>query len=115
MFLPITMVAGVRSWTRHGVANDVAYGLTAGFYGSEKEADWFFENIQAGVTYANRPQGATTGAWPGFQPFRRLEGIGLDRQERRRALLRAAVHARADPHPDRLSGGIQAEELNAEV
>jgi 1-pyrroline-5-carboxylate dehydrogenase len=21
------------------------------------------------VTYANRPQGATTGAWPGYQPF----------------------------------------------
>jgi 1-pyrroline-5-carboxylate dehydrogenase len=21
------------------------------------------------VAYANRPQGATTGAWPGFQPF----------------------------------------------
>jgi 1-pyrroline-5-carboxylate dehydrogenase len=21
------------------------------------------------VAYVNRPQGATTGAWPGFQPF----------------------------------------------
>ena len=23
----------------------------------------------AGVVYVNRPQGATTGAWPGYQPF----------------------------------------------
>jgi len=28
------------------------------------------------VTYANRPQGATTGAWPGFQPFGGWKGSG---------------------------------------
>lgn len=70
MFLPITMVQHVSSLEeamRH--ANDVDYGLTAGFYGSKDEAQWFFDNIQAGVNYANRPQGATTGAWPGYQPF----------------------------------------------
>ncbi|MFH2102522.1 MAG: aldehyde dehydrogenase family protein [Chloroflexota bacterium] len=70
MFLPITLIAKVDSLDeamKH--ANDTQYGLTAGFYGSEEEVAWFFENIQAGVTYANRPQGATTGAWPGFQPF----------------------------------------------
>ncbi len=77
MFLPITTVARVSSLDeamKH--ANDVKYGLTAGFYGSEEEAQWFFENIQAGVTYANRPQGATTGAWPGFQPFGGWKGSG---------------------------------------
>jgi len=47
----------------------VDYGLTAGFYGSDDEAPWFFDNIQCGVSYVNRSQGATTGAWPGFQPF----------------------------------------------
>ena len=31
---------------------------------------------EAGVTYANRPQGATTGAWPGFQPFGGWKGSG---------------------------------------
>ena len=70
MFLPITTIAKVTSINeamKH--ANDVDYGLTAGFYGSSEETDWFFEHIQAGVSYANRPQGATTGAWPGFQPF----------------------------------------------
>jgi 1-pyrroline-5-carboxylate dehydrogenase len=50
--------------------------LTAGFYGSQKETRWFFDNIEAGVTYANRPQGATTGAWPGFQPFGGWKGSG---------------------------------------
>ena len=58
------------------MANDVDYGLTAGFYGAEQETKWFFDNIEAGVTYANRPQGATTGAWPGYQPFGGWKGSG---------------------------------------
>jgi 1-pyrroline-5-carboxylate dehydrogenase len=77
MFLPITTIAAVDSLDQAmGLANDVNYGLTAGFYGSEKEAEWFFDKIEAGVTYANRPQGATTGAWPGFQPFGGWKGSG---------------------------------------
>ncbi len=77
MFLPITMLTAVDSLdSAMRIANDVNYGLTAGFYGSRKESSWFFENIQAGVTYANRPQGATTGAWPGFQPFGGWKGSG---------------------------------------
>ncbi len=77
MFLPITTVARIGSLDeamQH--ANSVTYGLTAGFYGSKEETQRFFENIQAGVTYANRPQGATTGAWPGFQPFGGWKGSG---------------------------------------
>jgi 1-pyrroline-5-carboxylate dehydrogenase len=70
MFLPITMVHKVENLNEAmALANSVPYGLTAGFYGSVDETDWFFKNIEAGVTYANRPQGATTGAWPGYQPF----------------------------------------------
>ncbi len=77
MFLPISTIAKVESLEEAmRYANDVNYGLTAGFYGSEEEAEWFFDNIQAGVTYANRPQGATTGAWPGFQPFGGWKGSG---------------------------------------
>jgi 1-pyrroline-5-carboxylate dehydrogenase len=77
MFLPITTLAKVASIQEAMTyANNVDYGLTAGFYGSEEEAAWFFDNIQAGVTYANRPQGATTGAWPGFQPFGGWKGSG---------------------------------------
>lgn len=77
MFVPITTIGKVNNLDEAmRIANDVNYGLTAGFYGSEEEVDWFFENIQAGVTYANRPQGATTGAWPGFQPFGGWKGSG---------------------------------------
>jgi 1-pyrroline-5-carboxylate dehydrogenase len=77
MFLPIATIAEVESLEEAMKrANEVDYGLTAGFYGSKKEVQWFFRNIQAGVTYANRPQGATTGAWPGFQPFGGWKGSG---------------------------------------
>lgn len=77
MFVPITTLAPVKDLeSAMRIANDVAYGLTAGFYGAPEETDWFFDNIQAGVTYANRPQGATTGAWPGFQPFGGWKGSG---------------------------------------
>jgi 1-pyrroline-5-carboxylate dehydrogenase len=77
MFLPIATVGGVQNLVEGmRIANDVGYGLTAGFYGSAAEAEWFFDGIEAGVTYANRPQGATTGAWPGFQPFGGWKGSG---------------------------------------
>src|SRR5688572_8632121 len=77
MFLPITTIGKVNNLDEAmKIANNVNYGLTAGFYGSPVETDWFFENIEAGVTYANRPQGATTGAWPGFQPFGGWKGSG---------------------------------------
>ena len=77
MFLPITTIGKVKNLDEAmQIANSVNYGLTAGFYGSDKEVEWFFDNIEAGVTYANRPQGATTGAWPGFQPFGGWKGSG---------------------------------------
>ena len=77
MFLPITTIGKVGSLEEAmSIGNNVNYGLTAGFYGTEEETDWFFDKIEAGVTYANRPQGATTGAWPGFQPFGGWKGSG---------------------------------------
>ena len=77
MFLPITTIGKVNNLDEAmKIANNVNYGLTAGFYSSLKETDWFFDQIEAGVTYANRPQGATTGAWPGFQPFGGWKGSG---------------------------------------
>ncbi len=77
MFLPITMIQKVDNLEdAMEIANDVDYGLTAGFYGTDEEVQSFFEQAQAGVVYANRPQGATTGAWPGFQPFGGWKGSG---------------------------------------
>ena len=58
------------------IANDVDYGLTSGIFGSDEEVKQYFEKAEAGVVYANRPQGSTTGAWPGFQPFGGWKGSG---------------------------------------
>ncbi|HEU4627404.1 MAG TPA: aldehyde dehydrogenase family protein [Steroidobacteraceae bacterium] len=77
MFLPIAMIARVADLdAAMALANDSSLGLTAGFYGAPEEVEWFFDRIEAGVTYANRPQGATTGAWPGYQPFGGWKGSG---------------------------------------
>jgi acyl-CoA reductase-like NAD-dependent aldehyde dehydrogenase len=77
MFLPILLLQRVRDRAEAmRLANDSDLGLTAGFYGGADEVRWFHEHIEAGVTYANRPQGATTGAWPGYQPFGGWKGSG---------------------------------------
>jgi 1-pyrroline-5-carboxylate dehydrogenase len=77
MFVPITTIGRVKDLNEAmQQANAVNYGLTSGFYGAEDEGDWYFNNIEAGVNYVNRPQGATTGAWPGFQPFGGWKGSG---------------------------------------
>lgn len=71
MFLPIVCVAGFTDNAEAMArANDVAFGLTAGIYSQDQdEVTWFFDNIEAGVVYANRDTSSTTGAWPGYQPF----------------------------------------------
>jgi 1-pyrroline-5-carboxylate dehydrogenase len=77
MFLPILMVQRYRDRDEAmRLANDTDMGLTAGFYGSADEVKWFQDGIEAGVTYANRSAGATTGAWPGYQPFGGWKGSG---------------------------------------
>ncbi|MET0656482.1 MAG: aldehyde dehydrogenase family protein [Pseudoxanthomonas sp.] len=77
MFLPIVMLCRVKNREEAlRLANDSPLGLTAGCYGSDEDLEYFFEHIEAGVTYANRPQGATTGAWPGYQPFGGWKGSG---------------------------------------
>lgn len=70
-FVPVLAVGDIKS-LEEGIelANSTEYGLTAGiFTNSESEQDYFFECVEAGVTYANRAGGATTGAWPGVQSF----------------------------------------------
>ena len=58
-------------------ANRSEFGLTAGVYTQEKEElDLFLNTVEAGVLYANRANGATTGAWPGFQTFCGWKGSG---------------------------------------
>jgi 1-pyrroline-5-carboxylate dehydrogenase len=58
-------------------SNRSAFGLTAGVYTRDaQELDRFLNTIEAGVLYANRASGATTGAWPGFQTFCGWKGSG---------------------------------------
>jgi 1-pyrroline-5-carboxylate dehydrogenase len=52
------------------IANGSEYGLTAGIFSRDpREVQTFFDRIEAGVAYANRRQGSTTGAMVGCQPF----------------------------------------------
>ena len=78
MFLPIVMVEAFDDFgVAMNKANDVEYGLTAGFFSEdEDEIQWFLDNIEAGVLYVNRGSGATTGAWPGYQSFGGWKGSG---------------------------------------
>ena len=71
LFVPLVAVAKVASLDEAiELANGTDYGLTAGFFSDDKEEiDRFEESIEAGVIYINRRAGATTGAWPGIQPF----------------------------------------------
>jgi 1-pyrroline-5-carboxylate dehydrogenase len=71
MFVPIVCLAGVASLDEAlSLANASEYGLTAGLFSREpREIETFLERIEAGVVYVNRRAGATTGAWPGVQPF----------------------------------------------
>ena len=79
LFVPITVIADVISLDEAiALANDTEFGLTAGIFSEdEQEIEKFFNNIQAGVTYANRRSGATTGAWPGINPFGGWKASGL--------------------------------------
>jgi 1-pyrroline-5-carboxylate dehydrogenase len=78
LFLPFVAVVPVDS-VEEGLAraNENILGLTAGFFSDrEQEVRRFLEVIEAGVVYVNRRAGATTGAWPGVQPFGGWKGSG---------------------------------------
>jgi 1-pyrroline-5-carboxylate dehydrogenase len=78
LFTPFVAVRPVNSLTEAlQLANGLDFGLTAGLYASEaEEIERFLREIGAGVVYVNREAGATTGAWPGIQPFGGWEGSG---------------------------------------
>jgi 1-pyrroline-5-carboxylate dehydrogenase len=78
LFLPIVCLASVSSLDEALLeSNRTEYGLTAGLFSHEpREVQAFLDSIEAGVVYVNRRAGATTGAWPGVQPFGGWKGSG---------------------------------------
>jgi 1-pyrroline-5-carboxylate dehydrogenase len=74
-FLAVTRFSSLQDAIHD--ANKADYGLTAGIFTSKsEEIDLFMDRIEAGVLYANRASGATTGAWPGVQSFCGWKGSG---------------------------------------
>ena len=74
-FLAVGEVGGLDEALRE--TNAVEYGLTAGIFTRDAdELARFFDEVEAGVCYANKRTGATTGAWPGAQPFCGWKGSG---------------------------------------
>ncbi len=71
LFVPFVAVVEVGSLEEALTwANRSGFGLTAGIFSEDPdEVRTFFDRIEAGVTYANRSGGATTGAWPGVNSF----------------------------------------------
>ena len=78
LFVPFLAVGEVSGLDQAlAEANRVEYGLTAGIFSRDQdEVARFFDEIEAGVCYANKRTGATTGAWPGAQPFCGWKGSG---------------------------------------
>ncbi len=78
LFVPFIVVGEVDSLDEAlRLANDTAYGLTAGIFShDDQQIRSFLDTIQAGVVYVNRRSGATTGAWPGIQSFGGWKGSG---------------------------------------
>jgi 1-pyrroline-5-carboxylate dehydrogenase len=75
-FLAVRAVPDLAAGLAEG--NAVRYGLAAGVYTrSDSELNYFLEHAQAGVLFANRASGATTGAWPGVQTFCGWKGSGV--------------------------------------
>ena len=77
-FVPLLAVGVVDSLEQAlEESNKSEYGLTAGIFSSkEEDIALFYEEIESGVAYANKRSGATTGAWPGAQPFCGWKGSG---------------------------------------
>ena len=78
LFVPFLAVGEVASLDQAiAETNKTDYGLTAGIF-SRRDADItrFFDEVEAGVCYVNKRTGATTGAWPGAQPFTGWKGSG---------------------------------------
>jgi len=71
LFLPFLCLARARDIEEAlDIVNRTDYGLTAGIFTQSRDRmETFFNRVEAGVCYANKRSGATTGAMVGAQPF----------------------------------------------
>lgn len=71
LFLPVVGIIKVKSLEEAvDEVNKSEYGLTGGIITEDQsEINYYFENADVGVIYANRERGASTGAVVGSQPF----------------------------------------------
>lgn len=78
LFVPFLAVGDVSGLDQAiAESNAAEYGLTAGIFSADPgEVARFFDEVEAGVCYANKRSGATTGAWPGAQAFCGWKGSG---------------------------------------
>jgi 1-pyrroline-5-carboxylate dehydrogenase len=78
LFVPFLAIGEVTSLDQAiAETNKTDYGLTAGIFSKrDAEITRFFDEVEAGVCYVNKRTGATTGAWPGAQPFTGWKGSG---------------------------------------
>jgi 1-pyrroline-5-carboxylate dehydrogenase len=78
LFVPFLLVHPVRDLDAAlAEANRSRFGLTAGLFSQDPaEVRRFLSGVEAGVLYVNRRSGATTGAWPGVNPFGGWKGSG---------------------------------------
>ncbi|ESX18026.1 aldehyde dehydrogenase [Mesorhizobium sp. LSHC440B00] len=79
LFMPFLVVRSFNSLDQAiDEGNNIPYGLCAGIFTNDPaELKQFLDTAEAGVLYANRASGATTGAWPGAQPFSGWKGTGV--------------------------------------
>ena len=98
-FVPITAVADVLTLDQAiDLANRTEYGLTAGIFSEDdKEIEHVLQPHRGWRHLRQPPLRRDDGRVARHQPVRRLEGQRLDRPRHRRPVLRAAVHARAEP------------------
>ena len=72
LFVPFTAVAAGRLDRRGAPAverHEPRPDRGASTPRTRPRSSSFLDEIEAGVVYVNRRAGATTGAWPGIQPF----------------------------------------------
>jgi 1-pyrroline-5-carboxylate dehydrogenase len=71
LFVPIITIEDFSSLDEAiNMVNAVEYGLTSGIFSNDTtEVETFFGKVNAGVLYANRISGSTTGAMVGVQSF----------------------------------------------